>query len=343
MPPRPQPAEVLGQPERASRVDAQRLECGPSTQERVVVGAKHRRVGIDDARARRPRPRAASSRRRRRQRRADRREQRRRLDEGLLDLGRRIRVPDDPAADPEVHGPAATANVRIVSASSRSPLPQTRPSAPIAAPRPTGSSSAIRSTAAIFGAPVTDPPGNVAASSSASPTSSRNVPSTVETRCSTPASRRGAISSGQPTLPGSQTRERSFRSRSTIITCSAASFADAWSSAAPPAGRVPLIGQVRTWRPRRSRKSSGDAETIAHPSPANGLGCSGLSPARRAASAPGSPREGRGEVLDEVDLIDVAAGDRLAHLVDGCPRTRPPSTSRSQEPISTLPLARSTT
>ena len=49
---------------------------------------------------------------------------------------------------------------------------------------------------------------------------------TVETRCSTPASARVAISSGHRTLPGSQTRERSLRSRSTIITCSAASFAE---------------------------------------------------------------------------------------------------------------------
>ena len=67
--------------------------------------------------------------------------------------------------------PSATANVRIVSASSRSPLPRTVPSAPIDAPRPTGSSRAISSSAAIFGAPVTEPPGKVAASSSARPTS----------------------------------------------------------------------------------------------------------------------------------------------------------------------------
>ena len=55
--------------------------------------------------------------------------------------------------------PSATANVRIVSARSTSPFEWIRPSAPIAAPRPTGSSAAIRSSAAIFGQPVTDPPG----------------------------------------------------------------------------------------------------------------------------------------------------------------------------------------
>ena len=104
-------------------------------------------------------------------------------------------------------------------------LPSTRHGRPARA-------RAIRSTAAIFGAPVIDPPGNVARRSSARPTPSRSVPSTVETMCSTPASARVAISSGQRTLPGSQTRERSLRSRSTIITCSAASFAEPASSPA---------------------------------------------------------------------------------------------------------------
>src|SRR5918996_665922 len=54
------------------------------------------------------------------------------------------------------------------------------------------------------------------------------------------------MSSGQRTLPGSHTRERSFRSRSTIMTCSAASFSDSRSSPASPAGRVTLIGIVQT-------------------------------------------------------------------------------------------------
>ena len=182
--------------------------------------------------------------------------------------------------------PAATANVRIVSASSRSPLPRTVPRAPIEAPRPTGSSSAIRSSAAIFGAPVTEPPGNVAASSSASPTSSRSVPSTVETRCVTPASSCSAISSGQRTEPGSQTRERSFRSRSTIITCSAASFSPSTCS---PSGRVPLIGHVHTRRPRRPRNSSGEADAIAQPPP---LSKRGSKESSSAPSAAGSPSNG---------------------------------------------------
>ena len=196
--------------------------------------------------------------------------------------------------------PPATANVRIVSASSRSPFPYTRPSAPIDAPRPTGSRPAMRSTAAIFGAPVTDPPGKTASSSSASPTSGRSRPSTVDTRCSTPASGSATMRSGQCTLPATQTRDRSLRSRSTIITCSAASFADARSSARPPVGRVPLIGRVHTRRPRRARKSSGEAETIAQPRPSrrrhsssrNGqwLGC--VRWPSRAESALGRPEMG---------------------------------------------------
>ena len=46
------------------------------------------------------------------------------------------------------------------------------------------------------------------------------------------------------------------------------------------------------------------------------LGLCGVRPARRAASAPGSPANGRREMLDEVDLVDVAARDRLAHALN---------------------------
>ena len=103
--------------------------------------------------------------------------------------------------------PSAIAKVRIVSARSKSPFGRTTPSAPIDAPRPTGSSAAMWSMAAIFGAPVTEPPGNVASSTCPNDTSSRSVPSTSETRCSTPASGFAAISSGHVTEPVSQTRE----------------------------------------------------------------------------------------------------------------------------------------
>ena len=209
--------------------------------------------------------------------------------------------------------PAATANVRMVSASSRSPFGWIRPSAPIEAPRPTGSSAAIRSSAAIFGQPVTEPPGSTASSSSVSVTSSRSSPSTVATRCDTPASWCSASSSGQRTLPGTQTRDRSFRSRSTIITCSAASFAD---STGTPAGRVPLIGDVRTIRPRRESSSSGDAETIVQPVARERQRLERPQRRERVREPGRIAVEVGAEVLHEVDLVDVALGDRRAHRLD---------------------------
>ena len=174
----------------------------------------------------------------------------------------------------------------------------------------------MRSTAAIFGAPVTDPPGNVARRISASSTPGRSVPSTVDTMCSTPASSCVAMSSGQRTVAGSHTRERSFRSRSTIITCSAASFSDARSSAAPPRGRVPLIGIVRIRSPRRARKSSGEAETTAQRSVTNASGWSGRRGARACRERMRVAGKRRMQVLDEIDLVDVAARDGVANLLD---------------------------
>ena len=235
--------------------------------------------------------------------------------------------------------PSAIANVRIVSASSRSPLPWTRPSAPIDAPRPTGSSAAMRSTAAIFGAPVTDPPGKSAWRISASPAPGRTSLSTVETRCSTPASDSATISSGQRTLPGTLTRERSLRSRSTIITCSAASFAEARSPARSPTARVPLIGRVRRRPPptEEEQLGRGGDDRPAVPSkeaPATVAErrvvrlCQGGQPGGERAHA---ARERGGEVLDEVDLVDVAAGDRGPDSLDRRgvvplrPRPAPPS------------------
>jgi hypothetical protein len=90
-------------------------------------------------------------------------------------------------------------------------------------------------------------------------------------------------------VPGSLTRDRSLRSRSTIITCSAVSFG---SSMSTPAGRVPLIGFVTSVSPRRARNSSGDAETTDQPSPSNGSACSGRNGASDAASPCTSPANG---------------------------------------------------
>ena len=67
-------------------------------------------------------------------------------------------------------------------------------------------------------------------------------------------------SSWTATVPGRQTRDRSFRIRSTIMMFSAASFAEARNVAAPsfaPRGAVPLIGAVSTVRSLIRKKSSG--------------------------------------------------------------------------------------
>src|ERR1700746_2962997 len=52
-----------------------------------------------------------------------------------------------------------------------------RPSAPIDAPRPTGSSAAMSSSALLFGQPVTEPPGNTAGRRSVSGTAGRGAAS----------------------------------------------------------------------------------------------------------------------------------------------------------------------
>ena len=69
------------------------------------------------------------------------------------------------------------------------------------------------------------------------------------------------MSSGQRTDPASLTRERSFRSRSTIITCSAASFSELASSAAPPAGRVQGLYEDLDVRDRAPSSRSREHET----------------------------------------------------------------------------------
>ena len=210
--------------------------------------------------------------------------------------------------------PSATANVRIVSASSKSPFALDRPerahrraAADRLEPRDVVERGDLRRAGdRAAGERRAQDLGERRVRRAAAPRRSRRGASRRRARA-------GAISSGQRTEPGSQTRERSLRSRSTIITCSAASFASSTSS---PSGRVPLIGIVTSRSPRRARKSSGDAETIAQPSPASGAACSGRSGASAAASARGSPRERRREVLHEVHLVDVAARDRRAHRVD---------------------------
>jgi hypothetical protein len=190
-----------------------------------------------------------------------------------------------------------TSKVRIATLSSSPASGLAKPIAPVYASRPVDSSSAITSSAASFGAPVTEPGGNAARSSPASPTPSRSSPSTSETMCQTPACGRTSASAVTRTVPGRQTRPRSLRTRSTIITFSARSFSDASSSAWPPAGRVPLIGALRTVRPERVRNTSGERlATVPHgpaTNAARSVGSASAAVANRSNASPSSRPERR--------------------------------------------------
>lgn len=82
----------------------------------------------------------------------------------------------------------------------------------------------------MFGVPVTEAGGNVAASSSAMLSCSGTRAETVDTRCHTPGAGRTASSSGTVTVPVIATRPRSLRTRSTIMMFSATSLAEARSA-----------------------------------------------------------------------------------------------------------------
>ncbi len=156
-----------------------------------------------------------------------------------------------------------------------------QPMAPVYGPRRTGSRPSRISIARIFGAPVIEPPGNEAASRSKASWSSSRTPVTVETRCWTAAVRSSRHSRGTRTVPGRQTRPRSLRRTSTIMTFSARSLALDSSSrasarslaASRPRGRVPLIGSVLT-TPSASteRNGSGEADSSARGRPVSWLG-----------------------------------------------------------------------
>ncbi len=75
--------------------------------------------------------------------------------------------------------------------------------------------------------------------------------------------------------------------------CSAASLAETRNAVAPPRGRVPLMGIVQMRRPRRARKSSGEAETMAQPvALERPRPWSGANRASAAATPAGSPSNG---------------------------------------------------
>ena len=313
-----EPVEVRVEPERATRVDAQRLERGAAAEQRLVVGADDGLVRVDEPAAghgererltatlagrraaarrsrraagapssttRRPRPRDRSPRRRRRRPRGG-------------------------------CGPSATANVRIVSASSRSPFPWTRPSAPIDAPRPTGSSSAMRSTAAIFGAPVTEPPGNVASRSSAEPDVLAKRALDRRDHVLDP----GELARGHELRPAHRSRLADAREvvplevddhhvlgrvllrlAQLVRRPERARALDRHRPDPPPAPREEQLG-----RRRHDRPAVADERLRVQRAQRRELG------GERARLA----RERRRQVLHEVDLVDVAARDRLAHALD---------------------------
>ena len=96
----------------------------------------------------------------------------------------------------------------------------------------------MSSIARIFGAPVIEPPGKVAASRSKASRPGARRPVTVDTRCCTDGVRSSRQSRGTRTLPGRQTRPRSLRRTSTIIVFSARSF----SEAEQLGGEGPILG-----------------------------------------------------------------------------------------------------
>ena len=121
-----------------------------------------------------------------------------------------------------------------------------------------------------LGAPVTDPQGNSARNTSTSPTSGRVRAVISDVSCHTVGYRSSTKRPGTSTLPTRATRERSLRSRSTIIRFSARSFGLARScspcrrssSGVVPRAAVPFIGRVRSRSPSQSKKSSGLALAI---------------------------------------------------------------------------------
>ena len=112
-----------------------------------------------------------------------------------------------------------------------------------------------------FGAPLTEPGARISSKICAHVMPSFTSPTTSETRCSNPGCNSLRNSCETFTLPALQTRPKSFRIKSTIITFSALSFSE---NAAPVSEslRVPFIGLVFICAPSRVKKSSGEADAI---------------------------------------------------------------------------------
>ncbi len=127
------------------------------------------------------------------------------------------------------------------------------------------------SIARTLGAPVIEPQGKAARSTSTAPLSAGRVAVTSDTSWWIVGKLSTRNRSGTATDPGTATRDRSLRIRSTIIRFSArclgsaASVRAAAASASASASRaaVPFIGRAIASRPRSAKKSSGDSDAIA--------------------------------------------------------------------------------
>ena len=140
------------------------------------------------------------------------------------------------------------------------------PTAPQYGPRAQGSSSSITCMARTFGAPVTEPGGNVARRISVAVMPGCRRAEISATQWCTVAWLSSARDASTRTPPATAMRPRSLRIRSTIMWSSAASLALAISSAGSSwKARVPLIGRVTAVPARRStsRNSSGLMPTSA--------------------------------------------------------------------------------
>ncbi len=122
-----------------------------------------------------------------------------------------------------------------------------------------------------LGAPVTEPQGKRAANSSLRRRSLRLRAVMVDVICQTVGRACSSNRSGTRTLPTSATRDRSLRSRSTIIRFSARSLAlvrrcsaaAASVAASGPRGAVPFMGRVVMCSPSQSKNSSGETLSTA--------------------------------------------------------------------------------
>ena len=197
----------------------------------------------------------------------------------------------------------------------------------MAGPRPTGSSPPSRAHAARFGAPVTEPPGGSARSTSSTPDARPQPPDDGRPACHRPAHSLERRTAARPAPDPGASRgpgrcapgRRSSRARPGPWRCRAA------ARAARSAGRA-LDGHGRDPRRPPTRTScSGDAHPTAQPSPPAPRRPRPGSAATRSQRA-GSPVRGAA-VPDHVGLVDVAATRSPADLLR--PRRRAQRRSRS--------------